>query len=76
MSQTCTRLPDIKAPKILRASQHTSHSCTYPVVNIINGASQYPHPSDADFKFKIRRIWMRICCTIKIISYFSYSNST
>jgi len=35
-----------------------------------DGASQYPHPSDADFMFKIRRIQMWICCAIKIISYF------
>jgi len=33
-----------------------------------------PHPSDADFMCKIRRIRMRmrICRAIKITSYYSY----
>jgi len=29
-----------------------------------------------DFMFKIHRIRMRICCAIKIISYFRYCDST
>ena len=41
-----------------------------------DGASQYPHPSDADFMCKIRRIRMRICHAIKNTSHYSYCNST
>jgi len=43
-----------------------------------DGASQYPHPSDADFMCKIRwiRMQMQICRAIKITSYYGYCDST
>jgi len=38
----------------------------------IDGASQNPHPSDADFMCKFCQMRMQICCAIKIsTSYYS-----